>query len=162
MTSDSGERVVIVTGGSDGIGEVAVKRLAADGVSVVIHYAGNPAPANEVVTAITAAGGTASSFQADVADEGKVAAPDEWLATRVTITLRAGEKHEVTTTHPRGAGDRALRNDEITDKYRALTARTVQGERSKAIEQAALGIEHAPNVAELVELLTPTVTPALD
>jgi hypothetical protein len=32
----------------------------------------------------------------------------------------------------------------------------------RAIEQAVPGVEHAPNVAELVELLTSTVTPALD
>lgn len=74
MTSNPRARVVIVTGGSVGIGQIAAERLAADGLSVVIHYAGNPAPAKDALTAITAAGGTASSFQADVADETEVAA----------------------------------------------------------------------------------------
>jgi 3-oxoacyl-[acyl-carrier protein] reductase len=74
MTSDPGARVAIVTGGSGGIGRVAVERLAADGLSVVIHYAGNAEPAKDAITAITAAGGTATSFQADVADESEVAA----------------------------------------------------------------------------------------
>jgi 3-oxoacyl-[acyl-carrier protein] reductase len=74
MTSNPRARVAIVTGGSGGIGQIATKRLAADGLSVVIHYAGSPAPAKDALTAITAAGGTASLFQADVAHETEVAA----------------------------------------------------------------------------------------
>jgi 3-oxoacyl-[acyl-carrier protein] reductase len=75
MTSEqTGDRVAIVTGGSGGIGQVTAQRLAADGMKVVIHYAGAPAPAKEAVTAILDAGGTASAFQADVADETEVAA----------------------------------------------------------------------------------------
>jgi 3-oxoacyl-[acyl-carrier protein] reductase len=67
-------RVAIVTGGSGGIGQVTAERLAADGMTVVINYAGSPAPAKEAVNAIIDAGGTASAFQADVADETDVAA----------------------------------------------------------------------------------------
>ncbi|MCW2597221.1 MAG: 3-oxoacyl-[acyl-carrier protein] reductase [Mycobacterium sp.] len=67
-------RVAIVTGGSGGIGRVTAERLAADGMTVVINYAGSPAPAKEAVNAIIDAGGTASAFQADVADETDVAA----------------------------------------------------------------------------------------
>jgi 3-oxoacyl-[acyl-carrier protein] reductase len=43
-------------------------------MSVLVHYAGNLARAKETVDAIVAAGGTASSAQADVADENEVAA----------------------------------------------------------------------------------------
>ena len=43
-------------------------------MSVLVHYAGNPARAEEVVTAITSVGGTAAAAQADVADEDDVAA----------------------------------------------------------------------------------------
>src|SRR5206468_1351894 len=67
-------RVAIVTGGSGGIGRVVAERLAADGLTVVLTYAGNPERADAAVEAITAAGGTASAFQADVADEQQVAA----------------------------------------------------------------------------------------
>jgi 3-oxoacyl-[acyl-carrier protein] reductase len=71
-TSSGDPRVAIVTGGSGGIGRVVSQRLAADGVSVVVHYAGNPAHAEEVASSITDAGGSASIFQADVADEHQV------------------------------------------------------------------------------------------
>jgi 3-oxoacyl-[acyl-carrier protein] reductase len=74
MTSTtSTPRVAIVTGGSGGIGRVVAERLAADGMSVLVHYAGNLGRAKETVDAIVAAGGTASSAQADVADENEVA-----------------------------------------------------------------------------------------
>src|ERR1700685_686734 len=72
--SASSPRTAIVTGGSGGIGRAVSERLAADGMSVLVHYAGNPARAEEVVTAITSAGGTAAAAQADVADEYDVAA----------------------------------------------------------------------------------------
>ncbi|MEW2500366.1 SDR family oxidoreductase [Amycolatopsis sp. NPDC047767] len=75
MTSnETTQRVAIVTGGSGGIGRVVAERLAKDGMQVLVHYSGNPQRADEVVAAITAAGGTASSAQADVADEAQVEA----------------------------------------------------------------------------------------
>jgi 3-oxoacyl-[acyl-carrier protein] reductase len=74
MSSTENARVAIVTGGSGGIGRAVALRLAADGMSVLVHYAGNPARAEAVVEAITGAGGTASAAQADVADETQVAA----------------------------------------------------------------------------------------
>jgi 3-oxoacyl-[acyl-carrier protein] reductase len=67
-------RVAVVTGGSGGIGRTVAERLAADGMSVVIGYAGNPERAEEAVKAITASGGTAVAVRADVADEAEVAA----------------------------------------------------------------------------------------
>jgi 3-oxoacyl-[acyl-carrier protein] reductase len=65
-------RIALVTGGSGGIGRVAAQRLAADGMTVVVHYAGNPAPADEVAKGIIDAGGSAVTVQADVAEPQQV------------------------------------------------------------------------------------------
>ncbi|WP_176331850.1 SDR family oxidoreductase [Burkholderia vietnamiensis] len=67
-------RTAIVTGSSRGIGRAAAERLAKDGLSVIINYAGNDAAAHEAVDAITAAGGTAKAFKADIADPAAVTA----------------------------------------------------------------------------------------
>lgn len=67
-------RVAIVTGGSGGIGRQAAERLGADGMSVVVGYAGNPQRAGDVVDAIKSAGGTAIAARADIADETEAAA----------------------------------------------------------------------------------------
>ncbi|WP_326810229.1 SDR family oxidoreductase [Streptomyces scopuliridis] len=70
----SPRRVAIVTGGSRGIGRESAERLSADGFAVVLNYAGNNTEAEAAVAAITAAGGQAMAFRADVADETAVAA----------------------------------------------------------------------------------------
>jgi 3-oxoacyl-[acyl-carrier protein] reductase len=52
----TGNRVAIVTGGSGGIGRQTAERLAADGMTVVINYAGNPAEAESAVAEIEKGG----------------------------------------------------------------------------------------------------------
>jgi 3-oxoacyl-[acyl-carrier protein] reductase len=74
MSSSTGDRVAIITGGSGGIGRTTVERLAADGMKVVVHYAGSREPADDAARAITDAGGSAIAVQGDVADEEQVAA----------------------------------------------------------------------------------------
>jgi 3-oxoacyl-[acyl-carrier protein] reductase len=71
MTQDH-TRTAIVTGGSGGIGTAVSERLAADGMAVAVHYAGNPAASQRVVEAIAERGGAAIAVQADVADEAAV------------------------------------------------------------------------------------------
>lgn len=68
------DRVAIVTGASRGIGRAIAIDLAARGASVVVNYNASPAAANEVVEAITAAGGTATAVQANVGDAAQVEA----------------------------------------------------------------------------------------
>jgi 3-oxoacyl-[acyl-carrier protein] reductase len=65
-------RVAVVTGGSRGIGRAVALTLAAQGVAVVVGYAGRTEAANDVVKEITDAGGRAVAMQADVADEAAV------------------------------------------------------------------------------------------
>jgi 3-oxoacyl-[acyl-carrier protein] reductase len=67
-------RVAIITGSSRGIGASIAKRLAAEGIAVVVNYAGRAADADQVVTDITSQGGKAVAIQADVSAPAQVAA----------------------------------------------------------------------------------------
>ncbi len=57
----------MVTGGSRGIGAAIVKRLAAEGVKVVLTYVSSPEKAAGVVAEIKASGGFAIALKADSA-----------------------------------------------------------------------------------------------
>lgn len=60
------DRVAIVTGASRGIGRAVALALASEGANVVVNYASSSNAAEEVVAAITEAGGNAITAQADV------------------------------------------------------------------------------------------------
>ncbi|MEV5173765.1 SDR family oxidoreductase [Streptomyces flaveolus] len=68
----SATRVAVVTGGSRGIGRAISRKLAQDGLAVVVNYARDATAAEETVAAITVGGGQAIAVQGDVADEDAV------------------------------------------------------------------------------------------
>ena len=63
------ERVAIVTGGSQGVGREVVRKLANRGYAVVVGYIRDQGAADSIVEEVLAAGGTALTIRADVADE---------------------------------------------------------------------------------------------
>ena len=65
-------RVELVTGGSGGIGRVVSLRLAKDGFTVVLNYAGNAEKAQQVANEIKSADGQTLIIQADVSNEADV------------------------------------------------------------------------------------------
>jgi len=68
------KRVVLVTGGSRGIGAAIASKLAAGGHAVVINYHRSSEDADDLVRTLTANGHTALAVRADVANEREVAA----------------------------------------------------------------------------------------
>ena len=66
------QKVVLITGGSRGIGAATALLAAQHGWAVAVNYVANSLAADEVVRQIRASGGTAMSVQADVAVEAQV------------------------------------------------------------------------------------------
>ncbi|MEC4719642.1 SDR family oxidoreductase [Noviherbaspirillum sp. CPCC 100848] len=62
-------KVILITGGSRGIGAATAQLAATQGYAVCISYLGNRAAADEVVQAILNAGGEAIAVQADVSSQ---------------------------------------------------------------------------------------------
>ena len=67
-------RIILITGGSRGIGAATALQAAAEGYAVAVNYESNSLAADEVVRQIRQAGGTAITVQANVANEDQVLA----------------------------------------------------------------------------------------
>ena len=82
-------RVAVITGASRGIG-AATARVLAQGFRVVVNYRSSAEEADEVVRAVTAAGGEALAIRADVTEPDDVAAMFERNRTALGPGRRAG------------------------------------------------------------------------
>ena len=77
--------IVLITGGSRGIGAATALECARRGIGVILTYNNNPASADKVVAEIAAAGGSAVAVKLDVADSSSFPA----FRDTVTHTLAA-------------------------------------------------------------------------
>ena len=66
---DLKDRVAVVTGGGTGIGRAISEHFARAGARVVVNYARSKEDAENTVSTIVAAGGTAIAVAADVSDQ---------------------------------------------------------------------------------------------
>ena len=66
------DKVVVITGGSRGIGRAAALAAAARGYRVVVGYASNKAAADEVVSLIEGKNGKAIAVKCDVGSEADI------------------------------------------------------------------------------------------
>src|SRR5207245_6245953 len=82
MTKKLEGKIVLITGGSRGIGAAIAKRLAAEGAKVAVTYTKGADAAASVVKEIEHAGGKAIAIQADATDaEAVKAAVEKTVAT---------------------------------------------------------------------------------
>lgn len=65
-------KIALITGAGRGIGKEVALRLAQDGASIIAHYSGSKHGAEEVVAQITANGGSAVAYQADITSRDEI------------------------------------------------------------------------------------------
>jgi 3-oxoacyl-[acyl-carrier protein] reductase len=100
-----GEKVVLVTGASRGIGAAAAKRLAQSGASVVVNYHQNKAAAQKVLEEVESAGARGMIYQADVTRKDQVESmvktteqklgPVDVLVNNAYFPFEVGQLHDL-------------------------------------------------------------------
>lgn len=92
-------RIVLVTGGSRGVGAEVAQRLASPDTHVVVNYREKAERAESIAEAVRSAGGHASTLRADISDEIECAAMIDTVAARFgrldTLILNASAGHEL-------------------------------------------------------------------
>lgn len=124
MSSDSfplptTTRRALVTGASRGIGAAIARRLARDGLEVVLNYRQGHEAASEVLHSIEAEGGRASLLQFDIADR-------EQTSTAIAKLLSEGPPISVLVNNAGIVRDNAFPNMTWED-WTAVTRTTLDG-----------------------------------
>ena len=76
------QRIVLVTGGSRGVGAEVAQQLASPDTHVIVNYREKAARAETIAEAIRSAGGHASTMAADISDGAAAAAMIDTIAAR--------------------------------------------------------------------------------
>ena len=101
--------LIIVTGGSRGIGAAICRRLAADGHAVAVNYTADAKAADATVSEIKKSGGRAQAFQADVAEQAQLhrlfEQATEALGPLAGLVNNAGVTGRAVTTDQREAAE---------------------------------------------------------
>jgi NAD(P)-dependent dehydrogenase (short-subunit alcohol dehydrogenase family) len=101
--------LIVVTGGSRGIGAAICRRLAADGHAVAVNYTADAKAAAAIVAEIKKSGGRAQAFQADVADSAQLhrlfEQATEALGPLAGLVNNAGVTGRFATTDAREAAE---------------------------------------------------------
>lgn len=110
------DRIVVVTGGSRGMGRAYCLGLAREGATVVVNYRERAAAAEEVVKEIQAAGGHAVAYKADVGAKAEVEAMVDFVVqefARLDVMVsNAGIVHkQALLEHTEETIDRILRTN---------------------------------------------------
>ncbi|OEZ02219.1 MULTISPECIES: SDR family oxidoreductase [Stenotrophomonas] len=122
--SSSTSRIVLVTGGSRGLGRNAALALAADGADIVLTYRNQTGAANEVVAQIQALGRRAAALPLDVADSDSFPA----FADAVRAQLQAwGETTLQGLLNNAGEGLHAMIADTTAAQFDQLVAVHLKG-----------------------------------
>lgn len=86
-------KIIIITGGSRGIGASAARLCASAGMGVILTYNSNPASAEAVVAEIEADGGKAVALKLDVADTASFPAFRDAVGTALAKTWDREDFH---------------------------------------------------------------------
>jgi NAD(P)-dependent dehydrogenase (short-subunit alcohol dehydrogenase family) len=122
--SSSTSRIVLVTGGSRGLGRNAALALAADGADILLTYRNQAGAANAVVAQIQALGRRAAALPLDVADSDSFPA----FADAVRAQLQAwGETTLQGLLNNAGEGLHAMITDTTVAQFDQLVAVHLKG-----------------------------------
>lgn len=139
------DKVVIITGGSRGIGAEAAKLAGAQGYAVVINFVANQSAADAVVTSIKEKGGNAYSLQGDIQHEQDVLALFEFARSKGTIKALINNA---------GVVDYAARLDEMSvERLNRMFAINLTGAFLSAREAVkAMSTKHGGHGGSIVNL----------